>query len=189
MKRGKGTGMNLKSLVDANLFLHLASRDLTQATYAFSQVFDHREENDKDLIRFLMLAGLIMYARPFSNSRGRDGKIHKLPAKQCVPPALRPLHEDLMKCRNQFFAHSDIMAHKPRFTLVDIAVGNDISGYSKIIAQFKSRRPDEFISRIADVLSCINATRHYIKSEKQRLDEEIESALLSRERAKLKESE
>lgn len=187
MKNAKGSEVEFGYLVDSNLLLHLASRDLTQATYAFKQVYDHREEHDKELLRFLMLAGLIMYARPFSDSRGRDGRKHNLPAKQCVPHALRPLHDDLMNCRNQFFAHSDIMAHDGHFTyLENMALGNDISGYTKFIARFRTRQPDEFIPKIADVLLCIDATRQYIKKEKQRLEAEIESRVMSRERIKSK---
>ena len=175
--RGNLSSKSLTFLTDELAFLKVASLDLTQATWAFDQIEAHRNDGDAELLRFLMLAALIIYARPFTDSRGRDGGTHTLPPKQCVPKTLRARHDDLMTCRNDFFAHSDISAHKPHVSYMpDMRIGNNVTGFTKFLTHLKNtRKPDEFIPSIEGVVACINAARHYIRSHKQGVEEEIES--------------
>jgi hypothetical protein len=63
-------------------------------------------QNDLEL-RYCILRDIVVtYSRPFSKNLGRVYRKHALP-EDVVPAAMRGLHTELLKLRDQAFAHTD----------------------------------------------------------------------------------
>jgi len=84
-------------------FLRLYSIDLEMA----KQACDLLARQDDLEVRYCILRDIVVtYSRPFSKNLGRVFRKHTLP-DDVVPAAMRDLHAELLKLRDQAFAHSD----------------------------------------------------------------------------------
>jgi len=91
-------------------FLRLYSIDLDTALFTIRILKRYR----RDDVRFILLRDLaVAYARPFSGNEGRLISKHKLQAKH-VPSASKELHKELLRLRNEQFAHTDLKFYNPK---------------------------------------------------------------------------
>jgi len=91
-------------------FLRLYSIDLDTALHTFRVLKRYR----RDDVRFIILRDIaIAYARPFSANKGNFIPTDTLQQKH-VPPASRALHKELLRLRNEQFAHTDLKFYNPK---------------------------------------------------------------------------
>ena len=91
-------------------FLRLYSIDLDTALHVFRVLKRYK----RDDVRFILLRDIaIAYARPFSGNEGKLIPKHKLQEKH-VPPTSRALHKELLRLRNEQFAHTDLKFYNPK---------------------------------------------------------------------------
>jgi hypothetical protein len=65
-------------------------------------------------VRYCLLRDIVVsYCRPFSGNKGEEILNHTL-NKKVVPKELRPLRDELVKLRNQLFAHTDYTYRQPK---------------------------------------------------------------------------
>lgn len=84
-------------------FSRLYSIDLEMAKQSCDLL---ARQNDLEL-RYCILRDIVVtYSRPFSKNLGRVYRKHAL-AEDAVPAAMRGLHTELLKLRDQAFAHTD----------------------------------------------------------------------------------
>lgn len=84
-------------------FLRLYSIDLEMA----KQSCDLLARQDDPGVRYCVLRDIVVtYSRPFSKNLGRVFRKHAL-SDDVVPAVKRDLHAELLKLRDQAFAHSD----------------------------------------------------------------------------------
>ena len=63
---------------------------------------------------------LIDYAKPFTKSFGKNGRIHNRSVPGQLSEKEKALHRELMKLRNTFLAHSDPNEKMPRYMLASL---------------------------------------------------------------------
>lgn len=91
-------------------FLRLCSIEFDTTRHILKVLRRYRR---KDVRYYLIFALVVSYARPFSkNSEG--GHSRQLGEKNIVPPSMRPLHDELMRRRNEQFAHTALDFRKPQ---------------------------------------------------------------------------
>lgn len=57
----------------------------------------------------------VTYARPFSTNKGEKIRAHCLSMRH-VPAAMRELHRELVRLRNEQFAHTDLKFYRPNIS-------------------------------------------------------------------------
>ncbi len=108
----------------------------------------------------LIRDAIVSYIRPFSKNRGRIFK--KIRLDDCfVPSKHKALHKDLLRSRDQVFAHTDIDAHDP--TLARFPVK---SGYIYPIA-FRNLSVKSFVDKLPEISALIQEVHNAINAEKQ----------------------
>jgi hypothetical protein len=102
-----------KRVFEQYAFYRLASMDMDAAHNSL-----HLWHKNKNLVMrdILFRDAVISYMRPFSGSKGIYGGGYKISDKD-VPVKYLKLHGKLDSLRNQLFAHTDITARKPGFTV------------------------------------------------------------------------
>lgn len=91
-------------------FLRLYSIDLDTALHTFRILKRYKRE---DIRRVLLRDVAVAYARPFSGNKGQLIPKHQLQEKH-VPVGGRGLHEELIRLRNEQFAHTDLKFYRPK---------------------------------------------------------------------------
>jgi len=95
--------------IEKYYFYRLYSIDLDSTKHSLCVLKRYRRED----VRHCLLRDIVVsYARPFSGNKGQDIPKHKL-TKKVVPRNLCQLHDDLIKLRNQLFAHTDYTYRRP----------------------------------------------------------------------------
>lgn len=107
-------GERIASMTDKEFedycFYRLYSIDFNSARNSVRLVRRYRRKD----IRYCVLSEVtVTYARPFSANRGRLWRSHRLP-ETIVPGKFQTLHAELMKLRNEAFAHTDLGFRRPR---------------------------------------------------------------------------
>lgn len=92
------------------VFLRLCEKDFLDAASVLRMIRRYKKAETRLV---LLRDGIVSYARPFSENRGRLIQVLRL-AGSIVPKSSRPLHKELMDYRNQVFAHTDMEAYNPR---------------------------------------------------------------------------
>lgn len=148
-------------------FLRLYSIDLEMA----KQGCDLVAAQAATAVRYALLSYVIVtYARPFSTNRGRAYKRHRLP-DSIVPPAMRPLHAELISLRDQSFAHTDHDFRRPR-----IARWPRKAGGARYVIGFTNPSYDLLLNRLHEIRDlvvliedAVNARARAFESELDRL--------------------
>ena len=139
------------------VFLRLCEHDLDSARSSIRMIKCYREEGVKlALIRDV----IISYARPFSKNRGRITEEHRL-KDSFVPMEHKALHDDLLRFRDQVFAHTDIKAHDPTLGRWPAK-----SGYIYPIA-FKNLSANLFANKLQEMSALIQEVHNAINAEEQ----------------------
>jgi hypothetical protein len=102
--------------LEAYKFLRLCSIDLDTTRHTLTLL---RRYKRADVRSVLIREAAVSYGRPFSKNHGELIEFHKL-SKALVPGWAKPLHKELLRVRNQQFAHTDIKFYTPKvaqFTL------------------------------------------------------------------------
>lgn len=101
----------MTSNVDAQLeeycFLRHCSNDLLAARQRLDVAL---KQQDQSILFALLEGAVVVYARPFSGTRGKHKRKYLL-AKAFVPAASATLHKELIRLRNELFAHTDVAHH------------------------------------------------------------------------------
>jgi hypothetical protein len=102
------------------LFLRLSRIDFEEARESLALLARYRRR----AVRYCILRDVIVtYARPFSRNRDREGRPHQLKTAS-VPLEMRRLHHELIRLRDQAFAHSDHEFRRPNVTRIRFAEKN-----------------------------------------------------------------
>ena len=92
--------------------------------------------HDDYLQEALFRDAVICYAKPFSSNNGLDGKTKIRVKASFVPQALTSTHKEIIKLRNQLFAHMDIDKQAPRVSVETIDgekhVSFSVVGYERV---------------------------------------------------------
>jgi hypothetical protein len=141
-------------------FLHLAFTDLAEAESTFDLAIQFPQ-----LVQCLVVAGVIAYARPFQNCRGKYQTWNL--SKKEVPKERRVLHRQLLDLRNQFFAHTDLKAVRPRL----LELPENLSKEGKLLpgVGYLSVNCQAMLGDGKEIRALVRDVRANVKTRKNRL--------------------
>jgi hypothetical protein len=88
------------------LKLMSARSDFGGARHAARMLLEHAPELGSDLNYPLLVAAVVCYSRPFTDNKPHGGLANRY--ERSLPEKLRAVHEEALRSRNEFFAHSDL---------------------------------------------------------------------------------
>ncbi len=141
-------------------FLRLYSIDLDTAVKAISVL---RRYKKGDVQAALLRDVAVTYARPFSVNKGSEITKHKLPLVH-VPTSAITLHKELIKLRNNQFAHTDLTFHNPQVARFG---SKEKPWYPMTFKSFDYRR---LLDRLSEIDALIKAVEKSVNSEIQRYE-------------------
>ena len=112
---------------------HLSLIDMDRVTRSLSLL---SEVHDDYLREALFRDAVICYAKPFSSNNALDGKARIRVKASFVPQALTSTHKEIIKLRNQLFAHMDIDKQAPNISIETINgekyISFSVTGYERV---------------------------------------------------------
>ena len=91
-------------------FYRLYSIDFDTTKYTLRVLKRYRSKD----VRYCLLRDIVVsYCRPFSRNKGEKISNHTL-GKKVVPKEFHSLHDELVRIRNQLFAHTDSIYRQPK---------------------------------------------------------------------------
>ena len=149
--------------IEKYYFYRLYSIDLDSTKHSLCVLKRYRR---KDVRHCLLRDIVVSYARPFSGNKGQDIPKHKL-TKKVVPRNLRQLHDDLIKLRNQLFAHTDYTYRRPK-------VANWSTASQKWFPMsFRSYDYAKLDSRVSEIESLVKVVEENLQAEIDKIEEKI----------------
>lgn len=144
-------------------FIRLWEHDVNLAFYTLKILKRYK----KDDVRNALLRDIIVtYARPFSSSKGKEIKKHKLSLK-FVPSQKRNLHNELIDLRNQLFAHTDLQYKNPK-------VGKwDFGHYKMYPMSFKGFDYKKLHRKIDEITNLITEVHQNLKDKIRELQKNL----------------
>lgn len=149
--------------IEKYYFYRLYSIDLDSTKYSLRVLKRYRR---KDVRHCLLRDIVVSYACPFSDNKGQDIPKHKL-TKKVVPRNLRQLHDDLIKLRNQLFAHTDYTYRRPK-------VANWSTASQKWFPMaFRGYDYAKLDSRVSEIESLVKVVEENLQAEIDKIEEKI----------------
>jgi hypothetical protein len=97
-----------------------------------------RSNADEHLRDSLFRDAVVSYAKPFSDNRGVHTKRGLKVPESVVPKELKTVHRELIRIRNQLFAHMDLDKQAPKIDVFMVNgekhVSFTVAGYGKVYA-------------------------------------------------------
>lgn len=153
-------------------FVHLVSciRDLNSAWRLLNEI--KRSKERTPLVGAAFQFALIEYSKPYRSSHGfaLDSKGKQLRYKldeRHVPEQFRPLHQNILKRRDQIHAHSDLTIREAKLFVAQ-APGRKIA----TIVQNKFHGTEEF-RRLDEIVSLIEGTLDSLYNEEKQLEAQL----------------
>ena len=128
-------------------FLRLYTIDFDTALHTLKVLCRYKKP---DVQYPLLREVAVAYSRPFSKNHGEHLVSHMLSTKH-VPTAAKPLHLELLRLRNQQFAHTDIKFYAPKVADFGIAAK------ASFPMSFKSYDYSQLLARVPEIQSLIEA--------------------------------
>lgn len=136
-------------------FLRLHSIDMDTAVQTVKTLKRYKRAD----VQVALLRDIaVTYARPFSRNKGNKISKHALPERH-VPRQLKPLHKRLLDLRNNQFAHTDLVFHKPKIMRWRTDSG-DVYPMT-----FKSFDYQNLLRQLSEIETLIKAVESSINSE------------------------
>lgn len=149
---------------EAYKFFRLYSIDLDTAGHTLRILRRYK----RDDVRYILIRELaITYARPFSDNKGILIKNHKL-TERVVPAEFKLLHKELLRLRNEQFAHTDLRFYKPKVA----RFGTPEKPWYPM--SFKGYDYSSLLRQISDIGRLIRAVEASLLAKLQTLEGEFE---------------
>lgn len=94
------------------VFRHLSLIDMERVQKSI-EILESTE--DKYFKEALFRDAVVSYIKPFSDNCGEKVKRGLKLKEKCVPKSLMSFHREIVKIRNQLFAHNDLAKQQPKF--------------------------------------------------------------------------
>ena len=142
-------------------FFRLYSIDLDSAKHILCVLKRYRRKD----VRYCLLRDLVIsYCRPFSGNKGDKISKHVL-TKKVVPKDLRPLHDELVKVRNQLFAHTDYTYRRPKVT------NWSTDSYKWFPMSFRGFDYNKLDVRVSEINQLVSAVERNLQTKIDRIHE------------------
>lgn len=144
-------------------FLKIYTIDFDSASHLFKVLKRYKRKD----VRYSLLRDIVVtYARPFSQNKGTLLRNHSLPLR-LVPKNCRPLHNLLIKVRNQLFAHTDLSYRSPQI------VNWSKKGEPRFPMAFRGFNYDQLDSRVDEINSLVQQVDFKLKEETYKIEKAL----------------
>lgn len=121
---------------EAYVFRQLSLIDMKRAQRSLEYVADTTDEHLREA---LFRDAVVSYAKPFSDNRGIHVKKGLRLKEKGIPAELKATHAEIIRIRNELFAHMDLPRQAPRMDEYKVggkrATSFTVAGYGKVYTE------------------------------------------------------